>query len=130
MRKGHPAAKRKWTIADYAKYAHAGVALMGDGQSEIDATLAAAGVTRRLALVTPHFIAALAAVAETNMVTTLSAALARRFAPAFGLVLRKAPLGETRFQMTLICSHIRSSDPFTAWFRTVVQEVAAEKMKR
>lgn len=130
MRKNHPAAKRRWTVADYAKYPHAGVAVMGDGQSEIDATLAAAGVTRRLALVTPHFTAALAAVSETNMVTTLSAALARRFAPTFGLVLREAPLGDTRFQMTLICSHIRSSDPFTTWFRTVVREAATESMAR
>ncbi len=58
------------------------MAVLGDGQTEIDALLAAQGVRRRIALVTPHFMAALAAVAATDLVTTLSAALARRFADA------------------------------------------------
>jgi DNA-binding transcriptional LysR family regulator len=128
MRRRHPAANRKWTIADYAKYQHVGVALVGDGQSEIDAILAAAGISRRLALVTPHFVAALAAVARTDMVTTISAALARRFASGLGLVLRDAPLGETRLQTTMICSHIRAVDPFLIWFRSLVREVAANSM--
>jgi len=127
MRRGHPAARRKWTVGDYAKYDHVGVALIGDGQSEIDALLAAKGVARRIALVTPHFNAALAAVAATDMVTTISSTLARRFAPAMGLVLREAPLGETRFQTTLVCSHIRAADPFTAWFRALVREAARTK---
>ncbi len=130
MRRGHPAAKRKWSIGDYAKYKHVGVALVGDGQSEIDALLAAAGVARHIALVTPHFIAALAAVAATDMVTTLSAALARRFASSLGLVLRDAPLGETRIETTLVCSHIRSADSFYVWFRALVRDVASPAMKR
>ncbi|MEJ0043922.1 MAG: hypothetical protein WDM81_17670 [Rhizomicrobium sp.] len=82
------------------------------------------------ALVTPHFIAALAAVAATDMVTTLSAALARRFASSLGLVLRDAPLGETRIETTLVCSHIRSADSFYVWFRALVRDVASPAMKR
>lgn len=66
MRRGHPAAGRAWTLADYGVYHQAAVALLGDGHSELDALLAAAGVSRRIALVTPHFMAALAAVAATE----------------------------------------------------------------
>jgi DNA-binding transcriptional LysR family regulator len=128
MRRGHPAADRPWSLADYGDYPHVGVALTGDGQSEIDAILAAAGISRRIALVTPHFIAALAAVAQTDMVTTLSSALARRFASAFGLVLQAPPFGETRLQNTLVSSHVRASDPFLVWFRQLVREVATERM--
>lgn len=122
MRKGHPAAKKKWSVADYATYNHVGVALLGDGQSEIDAILAAKGVSRRIALTTPHFMAALSAVASSDMVTTLSAALAQKFAPAFDLVLQTPPFGQTGFSMTLVCSHIRANDPFLAWFRNVVRD--------
>jgi DNA-binding transcriptional LysR family regulator len=124
MRARHPAAKRKWSLADYGKYDSVGVALTGDGHSEIDALLAAEGVARRIALTTPHFMAALAAMAETDLVTTLSAALARRFAPAFGLILRKPPFADSGFQMTLVCSHVRAADPFLVWFRSLVREVA------
>lgn len=130
MRRRHPAARRRWTIRDYGRYLHVGVALVGDGQSEIDTLLASAGVTRRIALVTPHFVAALAAVASTDMVTTISAALARRFAPAFNLVLRDPPLAQTQIQTTLVCSHIRGADPFYAWFRSLVRDVATECMRR
>ncbi|HEX7760380.1 MAG TPA: LysR family transcriptional regulator [Caulobacteraceae bacterium] len=126
MRQGHPAAGRAWSIADYGLYQHVGVALLGDGQSEIDAILAARGVTRRIALVTPHFTAALATVASTDMVTTVSAALARRLAPALGLTLQAPPFGETRLRTTLVCSHVRAADPFLAWFRSVAREAAVE----
>lgn len=129
MRRGHPAAKRKWSVEDYGKFNHVGVAVLGDGQSEIDALLAAKGVTRRIALVTPSFVAALAAVAQTDMVTTLSASLARRFAQAFDLVVRPPPLGEDNLQMTLVCSHVRAADPFLIWFRNLAREVGSAIVK-
>jgi DNA-binding transcriptional LysR family regulator len=125
MRRGHPAADVDWTIADYARWNHVGIALLGDGQSEIDAQLAAAGVQRRIALVTPHFTAALAAVAETDMVTTISASFARRFATPFDLVLKPPPLASDSLGITIVWSHLRDSDPLLAWFRSVLADVAS-----
>lgn len=125
MRRGHPAADVDWTIADYARWNHVGIALLGDGQSEIDAQLAAAGVQRRIALVTPHFTAALAAVSETDMVTTISASFARRFAAPFDLVLKPPPLASDSLGLTIVWSHLRDSDPLLAWFRGVLADVAA-----
>lgn len=125
MRRGHPAAGRDWTLADYGRWLHAGIAILGDGQSDIDAQLAAAGVRRRIALVTPHFTAALAAVAETDLVTTVSERFARRFAGAFGLVVKPAPLTGTDLQLTVVWSHIRDADPVLGWFRRLLAEVAA-----
>jgi DNA-binding transcriptional LysR family regulator len=126
MRRGHPAAGRPWTMTDYAVFDHVGVSLLGDSRSELDALLAAAGVTRRIALITPHFMAALATVATTDMITTISEAFARRFAKAFHLVLREPPFPETELQMTLVWSHVRESDPLLAWFRALVRNVAKE----
>ena len=128
MRRGHPAAGRAWRLADYGDWSHVGVALVGDGRSEVDAVLAAGGVTRRISLVTPHFMAALATVAASDMVTTVSAAFARRFAPALDLVLQTPPFGELSLQTTLVSSHVRAADPLLAWFRGVVREVAAVAM--
>jgi DNA-binding transcriptional LysR family regulator len=124
MRQGHPAASRAWRLSDYETYPHVGVSIMGDGQSGIDALLASKGLERRIALVTPHYMAALATVAATDLVSTLPAALAARFAPGFELMLRDPPFGGTTMQVTLVCSHVRAGDPFLAWFRNLIREVA------
>lgn len=128
MRKGHPMARRKWTIEDYGKVDHAGISIFGDAQSELDALLAAAGVHRRIALVTPHFMGALAAVSATDMVTTLSRVFAERFAETFDLVLKEPPLVETELDLTIVWSHVRAEDPVLTWLRTVIRDVAHETM--
>ena len=128
MRRGHPAAGHAWSLADYGVWEHVGVAIVGDGRSEIDdfALLAAHGVTRRIALVTPYFTAALAAVAATDLVSTVSGAMAQRFAGAFDLILQHPPFPDTSLTTTLVCSHVRAADPFLVWFRGLVREIADE----
>jgi DNA-binding transcriptional LysR family regulator len=125
MRRGHPAADKIWRIADYADYDHVGIALVGDGQTDLDAVLAASGVTRRIALVTPHFTAAVASVAATDMVTTISRAFATRLSATFDLVLKDPPFAATDLPMTLVWSQLRGNDPVISWFRRLVRDVAA-----
>ena len=124
MRRGHPAAGHPWSIAEYGKWQHVGITVLGDGRSEIDALLARSAVTRQIGLVTPYLMAALAAVACTDLVTTVSAALARRFATTLDLLLQAPSFDEIRLQLTLVCSHVLAGDPLLAWFRGVVREVA------
>ena len=52
--------------------AHVTIAIRGDEDSENDAWLARNGLTRRIVLRTPHFLAALAAVGASEAVTTVS----------------------------------------------------------
>lgn len=128
LRKGHPMAKRKWTPEDYGKVDHVGIAIFGDAGSDLDAQLAKFGVKRRMALVTPHFIAALAAVAQTDMATTQSRVFASRFADTFGLVLKEPPVPNTGLDLTIVWSHVRAADPVLAWLRKIIGEVAKETM--
>jgi DNA-binding transcriptional LysR family regulator len=124
MRRGHPAANRSWSLADYAAYPHATVAFFADGLSEIDARLAAAGVERRIALTTPHFMAAIAAVAASDLVTTISAAFAGHFAEPLDLVLRPPPFDDA-LDLTVVATKLRAADPAMQWFRKVLREEAA-----
>jgi DNA-binding transcriptional LysR family regulator len=124
MRRGHPMSAQAWSIADYGAVDHVGIAILDDGRSELDGFLAAAGVKRRIALVTPHFTAALAAVAATDMVTTISEAFARRFADVFELIVRPPPFANTDMTMTLVWSHLRANDPILVWFRRLLRETA------
>ncbi len=128
LRAGHPLAKRKWTIEDYGRVSHVGISIFGDAGSELDAQLAPAGVKRRVALVTPHFMAALATVAGTDMATTVGRSFATRFAGPFGLILKEPPLPRTDLDLTVVWSEVRSADPVLAWMRKVIGEVARETM--
>lgn len=128
MRKGHPMARKPWTIGDYARFNHVGISIMGDDRSELDAQLAAAGVNRTMALVTPHFLAALTAVAQTNLVTTLSRALATNFASQYDLIMKEPPLPEIDLELTLVWTRLRDTDPVLAWLRSQIREVAAETL--
>lgn len=125
MRRRHPAANRKWTMRDYDRFDHATVALMGDPPSDMDAILAKARITRKIAFTSPHFLAALAVVAKTDMITTVSEALVRRFARQFDLITKPAPFAETNLRMVLVWSQIRDHDPLLQWFRDLVADVAA-----
>ena len=126
MRRDHPAANRKWRIADYGRYDHVGVTVLGDGLSELDARLAAAGVTRSIPLVTPHFTAALAAVATSDLVTTISRAFARHFADSFGLAVLDPPFPDTQLHGTIVWSAVKNGDKLLAWLRGRIGEVARE----
>ncbi len=128
MRKGHPMARRPWRIEDYARFDHVGISIMGDDRSELDAQLAAAGVNRTMALVTPHFLAALAAVAQTDLVTTLSRVLATTFAREYDLVMKEPPVPEVDLELTLVWTKVRDTDPVLTWLRGLIREIAAETL--
>jgi DNA-binding transcriptional LysR family regulator len=123
MREGHPAARKKWTLADYAKWDSVVVSLTGDGMSDIDARLAKAGIARRVGLATPHFMGCLAAVSASDMIATTSLLFAARHAKAYRLVVRKPPFPEGRFINTLIGSPSRMNDPAIRWFSTLFKDV-------
>jgi DNA-binding transcriptional LysR family regulator len=123
MRNGHPAARKKWTLADYAKWDNVVVSLTGDGMSDIDARLAKAGITRRVGLSTPHFMGCLATVSATDMIATTSLLFAARHAATFGLVVREPPFPDDRFINTLIGSASRTNDPVIRWFCALFKDV-------
>ncbi|ACB95118.1 LysR family transcriptional regulator [Beijerinckia indica] len=123
-RRDHPLAAGPVSAEDYARFPHVAITIFGDGQSEIDAALAARRLSRTIALTTPYFAAALAVVAATDYVTTLSEALARRFSDTFSLVIRPSPLIAEPHSLTLVWDRIRSKDPALFWFRELVRDVA------
>jgi DNA-binding transcriptional LysR family regulator len=125
-RRGARAADKPWTLAEYAAREHATVAIFGDRMSDIDAELAEAGLVRRVVFTSPHFSAALAAVGATDCVTVVSAALARRFADAFGLALFEPPLRQKVLSLTTVVAATRAHDPGLVWLRARLREAAGE----
>jgi DNA-binding transcriptional LysR family regulator len=130
MREKHPAASKRWTVADYAKWDSVVVSIFGDGQSDVDARLAKAGVVRRIGMSTPHFMAALATVSVTDMIANTSRVLALRYAKEYRLIVRETPFPEIRFTSTIIGSALRMNDPVIRWFCALVKEVSEEVRHR
>ncbi|WP_034996860.1 LysR family transcriptional regulator [Beijerinckia mobilis] len=124
-RRGHPLANGPVSAEDYARFPHAAITIFGDGQSEIDRALAERRLSRTIAFTAPHFTTALAIVATTDYLTTLSEALTRHFADLFDLVMRPSPLITEPLVVTLVWDRIRSTDPTLVWFRELVRDVAA-----
>ena len=114
------------SLADYAARSHATVAIFGDRVSEIDAELGEAGLTRRIVFTSPHFLAALAAVAASDCVTTISSALARRFADPFGLDLHPSPLRLKSYTLVTVVAGVRAQDPGLVWLKAQLREAAGE----
>jgi DNA-binding transcriptional LysR family regulator len=100
------------------------IALLGDQASEIDAELAAAGITRQIAAIVPAFRAAAEIVAETDAVTTISRAFASRLAGPMGLNLIEAPLRQARLGVVTVWADHRSHDPVLVWLRAQLRAVA------
>ena len=74
--------------------------------------------------------AALATVAATDMVTTISDAFARRFAEVFDLSVRPPPFPNTDMTMTLVWSHVRATDPIHARPDVLSVQAGVFKWKR
>ena len=125
MRRGHPLAKHNWTLKDYARVDHVSVSLTDDGISDLDAMLARAKVTRRVALSTPHFMAALAAVGSSDAVTTISRRLAERFQSTLKLELHDPPFKPFHITTTLVTSSVLASDPALLWVVECVRKAAS-----
>jgi DNA-binding transcriptional LysR family regulator len=121
-RAGHPAGAA-WTMADYADYPSVIVSLLGDRASDMDAELAAAGVTRAIAAIVPTFRAAVEVVAVTDNITTVSRAFAAKLAGPLGLTLIEPPLRHARLGLVAVWSQHRTNDPVLAWLRRMLHGV-------
>ena len=82
---------------------------------------------RRIAYTTPHFLGALAAVGATDCVTTVSGALARRFADTLNLDLHEPPLRRIAVETTMVYAAVRANDEGLAWLRARLREAAAQE---
>ncbi len=124
LRAGHPAASgRRLSKKRFLALPHLMVSPAGEGPGLVDHALAEAGESRRVALRVPTFAAALRIVAQTDLLLTAPAALARA-APDGEVVSVPTPLPLPEHAVT-ICWHPRfSEDPAHRWLRERLDEAS------
>jgi DNA-binding transcriptional LysR family regulator len=126
MRRNHPLAEEKLSVARYAAANHVLVTPRGDPRGFVDEQLAERGLTRRIGLTVNQFASALPVVAGTDLIATLPLRIAVIGAKRFGLTMKDAPILPPRgFQEVQMIWHKRlGAHPANAWLRQVLKRSA------
>jgi len=128
VRRGHPLAEKKMTLARFAAASHALISPRGKEGSFVDDSLARLGLARRVAVTVPHFLVAPHIVATTDLVLTLASRVATLLAAPLGLVVLKPPseLGVDGFRISALWHERTQNDPAQQWVRELFALVAAQ----
>jgi DNA-binding transcriptional LysR family regulator len=127
VRKGHPLATKKLTLARFAAAAHALISPRGKEGGFVDDALARLGTQRRVAIATPHFLVAPHLVASSDLILTLAERVAQVLAVPLGLAVLTPPpeLELARFTMSAVWHERTNGDPTLRWVRELIAAEAA-----
>jgi len=124
VRRDHPRAKRKLSLETYLSLLHVQIAPRGEPGGPVDDALAARGLSRRVAVRTPSFLAAPLLVAQSDYVLTAPALMLRPLARPLGLRLHEPPLAVPGFRIFQAWHPRTQDDAAHRWFRSLIAEVA------
>jgi DNA-binding transcriptional LysR family regulator len=143
----NPAATGELTLERLAQLPHLVIAATGEDERAIEGyvvdhglerlvtrndagvlqgALAARGLRREIAVTTPHFLAALAAVSHSDIAALLPRRLANSFAGLYRLALFDPPYQSPPFEVMSLWHRENGDQPAIAWLRQLLREVAAE----
>ncbi|WP_203073437.1 LysR family transcriptional regulator [Falsiroseomonas ponticola] len=115
-------AARPFDIGAYTGLRHVRVSSFPERRSWVEKVLEAQGLTRRIAVTVPHFMAALHLVARTDLVTTLPLGAVAPFAEALGLHVLPSPLPERLHHLDMAWLNAGDGDQGLAWLRGMIVE--------
>lgn len=107
----------------YATAEHVAVLSPGTGYSQIDEALQRAGLTRRVRLRVPHFVAIGHILASSELVATVPQRLARHLHTPFSLTSQPLPATLPPIPIQLFWHAQVHRDPANQWLRGVVAEL-------
>jgi DNA-binding transcriptional LysR family regulator len=118
VRRGHPISRKKHlSLEDYVDMNHMLIARTGERSGLIDDWLAERGLSRRVALIVPHFLSAPLIVANTDMVLSLPERIAQRFAQFTPLTILPLPIELPVYDLVMIWHPLREKDTAHRWLR-------------
>ncbi|MGX7708973.1 LysR substrate-binding domain-containing protein [Methylobacterium sp. Gmos1] len=125
-RRGHPAFAAGVDLEAFVAVPHLLVSPEGDGPGLVDRKLAELGLKRRVVLSLPQFLVAPFIVAESDLVATLAARVARRCADfGVGITVHEPPVVLPDWPLALMWHRRADAHPATTWLRDVIAEIAA-----
>jgi DNA-binding transcriptional LysR family regulator len=128
VREAHPLTRGKMTAGKYAGADHVHILRRGLHSTEIDEAVAAAGLTRHVAMIVQGFSAALALARETDLVATVPekhTAGLRKGMHTFTLPVAIAP-----FVLSMIWHPRMDGDLGHRWLRGLIRDLCNERRAR
>ncbi|MBK7546990.1 MAG: LysR family transcriptional regulator [Rhodoferax sp.] len=121
MRNGHALATRPaLSLADFKAADHVQVESAGTGHSRVDEALQRHGLTRRIRLTLPHFVALGHVLASTDLIATVPERYAQRAEQPFGLTTRPLPVTLPASAIHQFWHARLQRDPGCQWLRALV----------
>jgi DNA-binding transcriptional LysR family regulator len=102
----------------------------GDAHGFVDQLLEKKGLGRRIALVVPTFLLALAALAETDLIAALPASLTRLHAARFGVASVEPPLPLRNDALCVLATRAALMDAGLAWLFKMLNPPPARPRRR
>ncbi|BDV39690.1 LysR family transcriptional regulator [Methylocystis bryophila] len=127
VRRGHPMARGEaLTLDDYLAMKHVLISRTGTRFGVIDDWLAERGLSRRIALIVPHFLSAPLIVAQTEMELSLPERVANVFAASTPLSILTLPIDLPRYNLVMVWHPLREKDSSHRWFREQIISACRE----
>lgn len=129
VRDAHPTVGRTLTLAQFVELEHVQVAPRGEPGGYVDEQLALHGMRRRIVHAVPFFLAAIALVAETDYLLTISARLAHQMSERFALRIVQPPrsLDLEPYPVAQLWHPRNDRDRAHRWLREAVVSAARKK---
>ena len=112
-------------MQDYLGASHLLVSMSGNPSDAIDDALAALGLHRRITLRLPHGLAAVVALARTDLLATVTRGAARLFAEAARLAVVDLPIEVMSPEFRLVWNRRLHDDPAHVWLRRKLVSIAS-----
>lgn len=124
VRQGHHVINQPLSVDAFASMSHISVIIKGEGNSAVDNVLNQHGLSRRIAVKSPHFLVAATIAAESDFVLTIPRRLANRIVKSMPLHMLELPIEVPTFTPSIIWHEKMHHDPAHRWLRNQILEVA------
>ena len=126
VRADHPTVGETLTLEEFVALDHALVGPRGRRGGIVDTELQKLGLSRRVALMVPHFLVAPMVVAKSDLILTAPERIARAFAAILPLRIVPTPFELKGFDVSQIWHERQSHDPALTWLRGLILEICRD----
>ncbi len=119
----HPHARPGWTLDTFLSLGHIVVAQSGRSQELVEQEMRRNGLERRVQLQSPHFMSVPLLVAESELISTVPAAVAGIFATMARLRVVAPPLALPRINIQQFWHRRVHDEPSNRWLRGLICEL-------
>jgi DNA-binding transcriptional LysR family regulator len=123
MRRGHPLARDRITVEEFAAARHLLVTITGEPVGFVDRLLRRHGLTRHIAMTANQFLVAPLIIQNSDMIMTLALRTAERFAEINKLHIVPVPLEPDPIDLTLLWHKELIRHPAHEWMRSMLAEI-------